>query len=359
MQEKPGRKKREEKERRPAQTSVALAMTTQSKLKGQKENKKKTKRKKENKKEKKKPPKKTPETTSKNTPKNTQLFFLFLSSLFFSSLLFLSCFLSFERRKMDIVSEKCGGEKCLCHQKQKHGNISHFVEVRDEPVHPQSFENDLVRIYKAQIPTGKESLYHRHKLNTCYICLRDASALNCNGEEPFLHNVQKGEVFARTHVLRDGREFSLVHAVCNVGGETTNFMGIEVKDVPNVKEKEEETPSLEETQFSKQIEITHKNYFKMKGVETPSFSAFRLEIKDEGETTGFHVLPYRGVVVVVNSEQDRWSLSYQLPSSSPLFSFKSKLLGDFCYFDGTKNPIPFEITNLSSSTPLHLIFLFI
>lgn len=57
----------------------------------------------------------------------------------------------------------------------KDENKIKFVEVSEEPIHVELFQNEYIRLYLASILPGKGTLYHRHSRDTIYIVLEGGS----------------------------------------------------------------------------------------------------------------------------------------------------------------------------------------
>jgi hypothetical protein len=49
------------------------------------------------------------------------------------------------------------------------GKAIQFVDWINEPLHSLVFENPHTRVYRATIPPGKATLYHRHQQDTAYV----------------------------------------------------------------------------------------------------------------------------------------------------------------------------------------------
>jgi hypothetical protein len=69
-----------------------------------------------------------------------------------------------------------------------------FVEVSDEPVHAEIFQNNKFRIYVATIPPGQMTLFHRHSHDTVYAVLEGGMIKNENHGDQKKNHV----VFSKT-----------------------------------------------------------------------------------------------------------------------------------------------------------------
>jgi hypothetical protein len=146
------------------------------------------------------------------------------------------------------TSEACPKE-CLCRRDAAfQAQQVHCVEVEDEPSHPELFCTPWVRVYAGILAQGNCTLYHRHRRDTLYLTLRDASLWNEYFVDPTLkdartesyqHDAKIYEVFGRWHA-RDG--MPLVHRVCyrldeataphRSASPTSLFVGIEFIEYP-------------------------------------------------------------------------------------------------------------------------------
>ena len=102
-------------------------------------------------------------------------------------------------------------------------------------------------------------------------------------------------MFARTHIHPSGELTPLVHAVCNLGLEATNFLGIEVKTLFSPSSLSPSLPLLEES----------RGYKRREDLVSPSFSVYQLTVEG-GKDTGEHPLPKRGLVVFWEGEKEKW-----------------------------------------------------
>jgi hypothetical protein len=85
------------------------------------------------------------------------------------------------------------------------------VEITAEPHHHQTFANDQVRVYSAELPPHAETLMHRHRHDYVYVTLGDSEIVNTvQGKDPVTVKLQDGQTgflpgnFA--HVARNLRD---------------------------------------------------------------------------------------------------------------------------------------------------------
>ncbi len=98
-----------------------------------------------------------------------------------------------------------------------------------------------MRVYTAAIPPGKQTLFHRHKENTCYVTLDDGGD-GCILEGEHVQEGEGASVSARERKqFKTGTPFFMMHrdkpyihrlmsAASNTG--TVRFLGVEVKSGP-------------------------------------------------------------------------------------------------------------------------------
>jgi hypothetical protein len=246
-------------------------------------------------------------------------------------------------QNLSCLEMKCGGLKCLCSSASQTSmpQTTHFVEVNDEPYHIQSFQNDHVRVFRARIPPGCTTLYHRHSINTCYVALESAENMtNCElNHSTETMSASSNQILSSTYITEKGERTSYVHALHNPQeNNTTNFLGIEVRSM------------LSPTQLSKTIPLC-LHYSLLSHLQTPSFIPFLFTLPPH-EITPHHSFPERGIAVLLNGTPEKW---FTLPTS-PLTKLTTSERGEYVYFDMEMEEFVVENTDNENLQILILFF---
>lgn len=97
-----------------------------------------------------------------------------------------------------------------------------MVDIEGDPFHHLVFENEQVRVFRVEIPPGRETLMHRHERAFVTVALGDGKVRDQRlGGEPAVKGWESGQPgFA---------EGGFAHSVRNLGSEPFRAVVVEVK----------------------------------------------------------------------------------------------------------------------------------
>lgn len=159
------------------------------------------------------------------------------------------------------------------------------VRLEEEAHHHVVEDVSLYRLYRAMVPFGEWTDFHRHEEDTVYVSLSRAKVGMVNWDKPEEMNVgwkSLGEVF-----WMENRETPQIHRVGCLEGDVASFLGVEIKRRPKG-----------EVGFKPGNEL-HCNGYTL-AYQSADVRVYHLRLPPSS-STGVHVMPHPSLIVAASA----------------------------------------------------------